>query len=270
MAQRTYAVTGVASGIGAELARNLTQRGDHVIGLDIRETSANLARFIPLDLDDPDSITLAAAQITEPLDGLCNNAGLPPRDGLEQAILQVNFLGTRAFTQAVLPALRSGASIVNIASRAGQGWREGAGQVKRLAALTRRDQLARFIEVEKLDATRCYNLTKEAMILWTLAEAEPMVQRGLRMNTVSPGGIATRILDDFQKAFGAPMVRNVERAGRIGKPEEIADVATFLLSPESFWIKGTDIVTDGGMSAFNLADALDLQRLRMSPVGTAP
>jgi len=269
MAQRTYAVTGVASGIGAELARILTERGDRVIGFDIRETKANLDRFFPLDLDDPDSIIQAAAQITEPLDGLCNNAGLPPRDGLEQAILQVNFLGTRAFTQAVLPALRPGASIVNMASRAGHGWRDGVEQVKRLSLLTRRDQLARFVEVERLDATRCYNLTKEAMILWTLAEAEPMVRRGLRINAVSPGGIATGILGDFQKAFGARMARNVERAGRPGKPEEIAEVAAFLLSPESFWIKGTDIAIDGGMGAFNLSDALDLQGLRMPQEETA-
>jgi NAD(P)-dependent dehydrogenase (short-subunit alcohol dehydrogenase family) len=263
MTQLTFAVTGVASGIGAELARILKTRGARVIGLDIRETRENLDRFIPLDLDDSDSITQAAAAIGEPLDGLCNNAGLPPRAGLEATILQVNFLGTRAFTRAVLPALRDGASIVNMASRAGQGWREGLEQVKRLALLTRRAQLARFIETEKLDATRCYNLTKEAMILWTMAEAEPMVQRGLRINAVSPGGIATGILGDFQKAFGDRMMRNVERAGRPGKPEEIAEVAAFLLSPTSYWIKGADIAIDGGMGAFNLSDALDLQALRL-------
>lgn len=263
MAQLTFAVTGVASGIGAELARILKQRGDRVIGFDIRETQANLDRFIPLDLDDAQSIAEAAAQVGEPLDGLCNNAGLPPRAGLEQTILQVNFLGTRAFTHAVLPWLRPGAAIVNMASRAGHGWREGAEQVRRLALLTHHDQLARFIAQENLDATRCYNLTKEAMILWTLAEAEPMVQRGLRINSISPGGIATGILGDFQKAFGARMTRNVERAGRPGKPEEIAEVAAFLLSPASCWIKGADIAVDGGMGAFNLADAMDLQALRL-------
>lgn len=263
MARRTYAVTGVASGIGAELARILAERGARVIGFDIRETRANLDRFIPLDLDDADSIAEAAAEIAEPLDGLCNNAGLPPRTGLEETILSVNFLGTRAFTRALLPQLRPEASIVNMASRAGFGWREGLEQVKRLALLTRRDQLARFIEVEKLDATRCYNLTKEAMILWTMAETEPMVRRGLRINAVSPGGIATGILGDFQKAFGARMARNVERAGRPGKPEEIAELAAFLLSPVSNWIKGADIAIDGGMGAFNLSDALDLQGLRL-------
>lgn len=269
MAQLTHAVTGVASGIGAELARILKQRGDRVIGFDIRETTENLDRFIPLDLNDPDSIALAAAQVDEPLNGLCNNAGLPPRDGLQETILQVNFLGTRSFTKALLPKLRADASIVNMASRAGHGWREGAEQVKRLGRLTRRDQLAQFIAAEKLDATRCYNLTKEAVILWTVAEAEAMVNKKLRVNSLSPGGIATGILGDFQKAFGKKMARNVERAGRPGKPDEIAEVAAFLLSPASNWIKGTDIAIDGGMGAFNQADVMDLHGLRLPEQETA-
>ncbi|MBR3369468.1 MAG: coniferyl-alcohol dehydrogenase [Rhodobacteraceae bacterium] len=263
MAQSIYAVTGVASGIGAELARLLKDRGDRVIGLDIRETSANIDCFIPLDLDDPQSIIEAAARIDEPLDGLCNNAGLPPRPGLEETILRVNFLGTRAFTHALVPKMRADASIVNMASRAGHGWRDGLEQVKRLGRLSHRDPLERFITHEKLDATRCYNLTKEAIILWTIAEAEAMVSRGLRINSLSPGGISTGILSDFQKAFGDKMMRNVQRAGRPGQPVEIAEIAAFLLSGASNWIKGTDIAIDGGMGAFNQADLMDLHELRL-------
>lgn len=263
MEQLTYAVTGVASGIGADLARLLTARGHRVIGLDIRETAENIDRFIALDLNDPESITQAARAIDVPLDGLCNNAGLPPRDGLEETILQVNFLGTRALTQALLPKFRANASIVNMASRAGHGWRDGVEQVKRLGQLRRRDQLPQFVADERLDATRCYNLTKEAVILWTVAETEAMVQRGLRINSLSPGGIATGILGDFKKAFGAKMARNVERAGRPGQPAEIAEIAAFLLDPASNWIKGADIAIDGGMGAFNQADVMDLHGLRL-------
>jgi len=263
MEKLTYAVTGVASGIGAELARILSDRGHRVIGFDILETAKNTHRFIPLDLNDSESILQAAESVDEPLDGLCNNAGLPPRAGLEETILQVNFLGTRALTHAMLPRLRKDASIVNMASRAGHGWRDGVEQVKRLGQLSHRDQLAQFIADEKLDATRCYNLTKEAVILWTVAEAEAMVRRGVRINSLSPGGIATGILGDFQRAFGAKMARNVERAGRTGRPAEIAEIAAFLLSPASNWIKGADIVIDGGMGAFNQADLMDLHGLRL-------
>ena len=264
MTGSTFAVTGVASGIGAELARILKAQGHMVIGFDIRETQENVDQFIALDLNDADSIAAAARAIETPVDGLCNNAGLPPRAGLEDAILQVNFLGTRAFTDAMLPHLNKGGSVVNMASRAGHGWREGAAQVKRLASLTHRDQLADFIKSEAIDATRCYTLTKEAVILWTVAETEAMIARGLRVNSLSPGGIATGILADFQKAFGDKMVKNVARAGRPGAPEEIAEIAAFLLSPASNWIKGADIAIDGGMGAFNQSDAMDLGSLRLS------
>lgn len=259
----TFAVTGVASGIGAELARILKERGHFVIGLDKRETDRHVDRFIALDLADPGSIDAAAGQIPQGLNGLCNNAGLPPRAGLEATILQVNFLGQRRFTDAVLPALAPGASIVNMASRAGYGWREGMEQVKRLARITGPEVLGRFVAAEGIDATRAYNLSKEAMILWTMAEAEPMIARNLRINSVSPGGVATGILDDFRRAFGPQMARNVERAGRPGKPEEIAQVAAFVLSPDSAWLKGTDIAIDGGMGAFNMSDQMGLGDLAM-------
>ena len=268
MPKLTYAVTGVASGIGAELARILKEQNHHVIGFDIRETSENVDQFIQLDLSNPESIASAAAQVTTPLNGLCNNAGLPPRDGLEAAILQVNFLGTRAFTNAMLDHFAHGASIVNMASRAGHGWREGLEQVKRLGSLTHPDQLAKFIRDEAIDATRCYNLTKEAVILWTIAETEAMLGRGVRVNSLSPGGISTGILGDFQKAFGDKMARNVARAGRPGRAEEIAQIAAFVLSADSHWLKGTDIAIDGGMGAFNHSDAMGLDVLRGSQTGS--
>ena len=263
MTSWTYGVTGVASGIGAELARILKAQGHRVIGFDIQETHDNVDQFIMLDLNDVSSIALAAASIDEPINGLCNNAGLPPRAGLEEVILQVNFLGTRAFTHAMTQRFRTGASIVNMASRAGHGWRDGADQVKRLSAITDKHQLAEFIASEGIDATRCYNLTKEAMILWTVAETEAMGRRGVRINSLSPGGISTGMLGDFQKAFGAQMAKNVARAGRLGAPTEIAEIAAFLLSPASNWIKGADIAIDGGMGAFNQSDAMDLSCLSL-------
>lgn len=258
---KSYAVTGVASGIGAEIARLLSAQGNRVIGFDLTETLQNIERFIPLDLNDPAAITAAADAVDEPLDGLCNNAGLPPRAGLEASILQVNFLGQRQFTQALLPKLRSGGAIANMASRAGAGWRENIAQNKRLAALGTRAQLDGFVTAEGLNATQCYNLSKEAMVLWTAALTEPLIAKGLRANSISPGAVATGILDDFARAFGEKMAHNVARAGRPGTPDEVAEVAVFLLSEQSAWLKGVDIAVDGGMGSFNMADALGLDAM---------
>ncbi|SMX29192.1 3-alpha-hydroxysteroid dehydrogenase/carbonyl reductase [Pelagimonas phthalicica] len=263
MPQSTYAITGVSSGIGAELARILKERGHYVIGFDIATSAEHVDRLIALDLNDPGSIAAATKQLDIPVDGLCNNAGLPPREGLETTILQVNYLGQRDFLKRILPLLKPGASIVNMASRAGQGWRDGVHQVKRLSALSTPKELKDFIAAEGIDATRAYNLSKEALILWSLAETETMIGRGLRINTLSPGAIATGILDDFARAFGDKMARNVERAGRPGNPVEIANVAAFLLSPEANWIKGSDISIDGGMSAFAATEMLDLESLQV-------
>lgn len=263
MSTRTYAVTGVASGIGAEIARILKEQGHRVVGFDLKETAQNIDRFIALDLNDEAAIVDAVVACDEGLDGLCNNAGLPPRDGWEEKLLQVNFLGQRQLTLGLLPRLGPGGSIVNMASRAGAAWRDNLDQNKRLGALRNRSELAAFVAAEGLDATRCYNLSKEAMVLWTMAETEAMLARDLRINSVSPAAISTGILDDFSAAFGEVMAKNVARAGRPGKPEEVAQVAAFLLSPAASWLKGIDLWVDGGKAAFNGADAMGLNAMRL-------
>lgn len=257
-----YAITGVASGIGAALAAQLLARGCRVTGFDVRPPADAAFPCHAVDLADLASVEPALAQAQGPFDGLCNNAGVSPRPGQEAAILTINYFAQRAVTRALLPRLAAGASIVNMASRAGARWRDNIGQVRRLAALDPRD-VAAFVRDERLDAARAYNLSKEALIAWTLAESEPMTARGLRINAVCPGAVATGLLSDFAAAFGEAMARNVARAGRPGRPDEIAAVAAFLLSPDSSWLRGAEIAPDGGMGAFAASDALDLAALRL-------
>lgn len=261
MENQTYAVTGVASGIGADLVRILRASGHRVIGFDIKDASDAVDVFIPLDLNNPASISEAAAALKEPIDGLCNNAGVAPIEGAEALILQVNFLGQRDFTKRVMPRIRKGGAVVNMASRAGHAWMENLEQVKRYANLSGPGDLPDFIASENLAATRCYNLTKEAMILWTQAITEPLFKPDIRAVSLSPGGIATGLLDDFRRAFGDVMASNVARAGRPGRPDEVAHVAAFALSRAAYWLKGVDIPIDGGMGAFNLTDRLGLEYL---------
>jgi len=258
MTHRTYAVTGVASGIGASVAARLTNDGHRVVGLDINQPKIQMAQFIEVDLCDTNAISNAVSQISGNLDGLCNNAGLPPRDGLEEKILQLNFLGVRNLTQLLIPAMNAGASIVNVASRAGHGWQQQVDQIKRLGAINSTTELKQFVETEGIDPTRAYNLSKEAIILWTLAETETLIAKSIRINSVSPGAINTGILADFKRAFGDTVTQNLDRVGRPGSTEEIATTITFLLNPDSRWINGTDVALDGGIGAFNAADRLGL------------
>ncbi|TRZ55735.1 MAG: SDR family oxidoreductase [Rhodocyclaceae bacterium] len=255
------AVTGVATGIGAALVAQLQSAGARVTGFDVALPEKAAFTCHRIDLADLDSIAATVSKVEGPFDGLCNNAGVSPKPGREAMILTVNFFAQRAFTRAVLPKLATGASIVNMASRAGARWRENIEQVKRLFAVDPAADLAAFIRDERIDHVRAYNLSKEAMIVWTLAETEAMTGRNMRINALCPGAVATGLLNDFAAAFGEQMARNVARAGRPGKPEEIAAIAAFLLSPQSAWLRGAEISPDGGMGAFAASDSLGLSAL---------
>ena len=81
-----------------------------------------------------------------------------------------------------------------------------------------------------------------------------MADRGLRMNSVSPAAVSTGILDEF----GDKVANNPKRVGRAGTADEVADVIVFLSRPESHWVRGNDVVIDGGMSAMITAEKLGL------------
>lgn len=252
------ALTGAATGIGAEVAARLKRNGHAVVAFDICEPEKNADRWIRTDMSDPASIEAALAEADGPFDALINNAGVPPRDGNAELVLNINFIGLRQFLNGMLDKLAPEASIVNTASRAGAMWRDNLEEVKALLALASVDELADFVEKRKIDPVRAYNLSKEAVVVMTMAETANMVARGFRMNSVSPAAVTTGIYDDFVAAFGERVAINTARAGRAGTPEEIADLIVFLASPESRWVKGVDVVIDGGIAATIQAEMLGL------------
>ena len=251
------AMTGGATGIGAAIAQKYCDEGHQLTVFDIAQPSAPVEKWVALDLSDPASIDAALAAVDGPFDVLINNAGLPPRDGLKALILKVNFFGFRQFSEGFEEKLAPGAAIVNTASRAGAMWQQNLEQVK---ALMRADLsgLDEFLSDNDIDDTRAYNLSKEAVIVYTMAQTERLIAKDLRMNCVSPAAVSTGILEDFTKAFGPKVVQNIQRAGRPGHPEEIADIILFLASDKSGWIKGQNITPDGGMSAMAMTDMLGL------------
>ncbi|MEM5582112.1 SDR family oxidoreductase [Roseibium sp. AS2] len=250
-------ITGAATGIGAAAVAKLKARGYEITAFDIREPE-DVDLWVKVDMADPAAIETAAARVDGPFDCLINNAGLPPREGLSGSILAVNFLGLVKLTHCLEPKLANGAAIVNTASRAGAGWRENIEQVKRLFAVETVDDLGRFIADERIGHVAAYNLSKEAVIAWGVANTERLIARGLRVNSVSPAAVSTGILDDFATAFGDRMARNVARVGRPGTPAEVADLILFLASEQSSWLKGNDLTIDGGMSALAACDQLGL------------
>ena len=235
-------MSGTAHGIGAACAARLRADGADVDGFDIDATGA-----FRLDLSDPAAV--ATAPLAASYDAMVHAAGLPPRPGQAAAILGVNFLGIRQLTERALPGMAPGGAIAFVASKAAGRWRENLPQVLRFMALPDDADLDRFVADEGIDPVRAYDLSKEALVVWTRANTARLMRLGLRANTISPAPVESRILDDFVAAFGDRATKAFALTDRFGTPDEIAEVAAFLVSPASSWIRSTDIVTDGGLMA---------------------
>lgn len=242
---RRAVVTGGASGIGSAASQRLRAEGWHVTVLDRADPGSNADAWLPFDLDAGS----ARPEFDGPFDALVNAAGLPPRPGTEAKVLRVNFLALRRLTLDLLPSLSEGASIVNVASKAGAKWRENIEQVRRLAAQPSDARLDEFVASEKIGEVRSYDLSKEAVIAWTKAMTAPLIDRSLRMNCVSPAAVDTPILGDFTRAFGERATRGIAMTRRSGTAAEVGDIIAFLASPSSRWIRGCNIETDGGLAA---------------------
>ena len=251
------AITGAATGIGAEVVLKLKNQGHTVTAFDLVEMSQSVDNFTQIDLSDQTSIEEALKNTNGRFDALINNAGIPPRENTEQKILMVNYIGMKTFLDGMLSKLNHGASIVNTSSRAGSMWQENLKQVKRLMQLGV-SELNNFVSKENIDPVRAYNLSKEAVNVLTMSRTEELLTKGLRINSVCPAAVSTDILQDFTNAFGEKVVKNIAKAGRPALPEEIADLILYLISPESGWVKGQNITIDGGMSAIITSDILNL------------
>jgi len=244
---RLVVVTGAASGIGRETAVELRRLGAEVVGVD-RANAEEVDHFLECDLMDPGAIDNLVSELPDDVHGLCNIAGVAPtRPGGE--VLTVNFLALRRLTLGLVPKLADGASIVNLASMAGNGWREHLAQVRELLVADW-ETIGEFVRVHGLDREpRSYFLSKEAVIVWTMQNRWAWRDRGIRMNCVSPGPIETPILPDFLETLGERAQESVRNMDRFGRPSDVVPAIVFLLSDEAAWFRGANLTPDGGMGS---------------------
>lgn len=240
-------MTGAASGIGRETAADLRRRGAVVIGVDVAEAT-EVDEFLEADLSNPDSIDDLVERIPGGVSGVCNIAGVAPTQHGE-LVLRVNTLGLIRLTLGLSSKLSDDASIVNLASMAGNGWRDNLAQVRELLE-TDWDGLGDFVDRHDLAiGPRSYFLSKEAVIVWTMQNRWTWRERGIRMNTVSPGPIDTPILTDFLQTLGDRAQESARNLDRFGTPADVAPTVAFLLSDEARWFRGANLTPDGGMGA---------------------
>ena len=254
-------ITGGSSGMGRECCNLLSGIADEIVIIDIMEPNIKDVTWIKADFTDVDTLHELEHELVGNFDVLINSAGLPPRESKELDILLVNFMALRKVSEIIIPKMNPGSSIVNLASKAGSNWKENLPQIKRLIPIANLSDLASFCKREELNHVRAYDLSKEAVIVWTIASCEGLKQKDIRINSVSPAAIETRILDDFISAFGERAAQMINRIGRPGTPQEVAEVIMFLISNKSNWITGIDLPVDGGTSAVVNCIQLDLSQL---------
>lgn len=255
---RRAVVTGCASGIGAHVTRQLTELGAHVIGLDAREPTFGVDEFHQVDLADTASIDGAVASLGSRVDALFNVAGVSSGIGDPLLVVTVNFLGLRHFTEALIPMMPSGSSVVSVSSLAAADYLDHRQDV---APLLNTETMAEGVDWCRRHPDALigggYRLSKEAVILYTMKSAATLGARGIRINCTGPGVTETPILDQLRSAYGQEYLDDIPKPlGRVAEPDEQASVLVFLNSQAASYISGQVIWVDGGTVGATIADRL--------------
>jgi 3-oxoacyl-[acyl-carrier protein] reductase len=246
-AGRRAVVCGSSRGIGRAIALGLAAggadvsicaRGAAALEATRREIAAfgHAAHAAPCDLSDGGQISTyitAAAEALGGIDILVNNAsgfGTTDDEAGWSASFSVDMMAVVRASQAALPWLENAeaAAIVSVSS------------ISAMRASTR---------------SAPYGAIKAAVIHYTASQAAALARKGIRVNAVAPGSI------EFpgggwekRREQGSPLYDQVKAAipfGRLGTPQEVADVVLFLASPAARWIVGQTIVVDGGQLLFS-------------------
>ncbi|MHC9297362.1 coniferyl-alcohol dehydrogenase [Mycobacterium sp. LTG2003] len=251
-------VTGCASGIGAEVTRQLRELGARVTGLDLRAPEQMPDTFTELDLADPVAVDRAARAIDGPVDALFNVAGVSSGIGDPRLVVRINFLGTRQFTEAVADRIARGGSITLVSSLAASAYRENRAITTGLLHTGSVDEGLRWCdEHPEALADGGYRLSKEATILYVMSKTAELGSRGIRINCTAPGVTETPILDQLRSAYGQQYLDSFTTPlGRNSEAGEQAALLVFLGSAAASYITGQVVWADGGILAKREADLI--------------
>ncbi|MDK3019271.1 3-oxoacyl-[acyl-carrier-protein] reductase [Pseudodonghicola flavimaris] len=237
---KTALITGASGGIGGEIAKALHGAGA-TVGLSgtreapLQELAAELgerAVVLPCNLSDPAAVEALPKQAAEAMGGvdiLVNNAGIT-RDNLFmrmsddewQSVLDVNLTAAMKLSKGVLRGMMKArwGRIVNITSVVGATGNPGQGN---------------------------YAAAKAGLVGMSKSLAYEVASRGITVNAVAPGFIATAMTDKLNDEQKAKINAQIP-AGRMGQPEEIAAAVLYLASPEAAYVTGATLHVNGGMA----------------------
>lgn len=231
-------ITGGAAGLGADVARTLSEAGYRIgifdLGAErVAEAASQLENAVGIEADvtSPDQVAAAFDAFGEVPDLLVNNAGIVRFGAMEEQSVQdyidvvnVNLLGSCFCARAIAPAMmnRGSGHIINFTSINGVHPAPGVG---------------------------LYGPTKAAMANMTQAMAIEWGPRGIRVNAIAPGMIDAGM---SKPIFENPKVRATRGGGvplrSLGEAADIAEAVLFLDSDGAKYISGHELVVDGGVS----------------------
>lgn len=228
---KTALITGISRGIGKAITEKLISDGYFVYGtylmgereeaVRIQEATGNL-EILEVDFRDRSKLLDVVKSLNQhQFDAIVNNAGMIEFEsfpntsiGVWDDTFQVNVTAALMICTGLHQNVRNAGSIVNISSVDGL--------------------IGSFSSI-------AYSASKSALINLTKSLAVNLGQRGIRVNTVAPGWINTGMstIASYEAADICPLGRN-------GKPEEVAEVVSFLISDKASFISGATIIVDGG------------------------
>ncbi len=230
-------ITGASGGMGKTHTQACLDQGSYVVLTDVVEPSDLVAServsFVKADVSRSEDWQKLVGEIDKQhgrLDGLVNNAGILKTHSLEQTsedefdrIISINQKGVFLGMKYCLPLLEKSESpsIVNISSTAG------------------------LVGIGECFA---YSASKFAVRGMTKAAAVELADKGIRVNSVHPGDTLTPMIEGLSDSAAVPDVSHIP-LGRFAQPEEISQAVTFLLSDQSSYMTGTEIIVDGGYTA---------------------
>jgi len=247
--RKTALITGASRGLGRSTALHLARAGVDVVGTYVAAKDAadslveevraagSRAVVLPLDVRDSSSFPAFVEQLQhalrdelgrETLDALVNNAGTSLHESFATTteeqfdeVVDVHLKAPFFLTQALLPLLADGARVVNISTG--------------LVRIT-------------MPGSAAYAAAKGAVEVLTRYQAQELGARGIRVNVVAPGAVATdfsggMVRDDPRVG---EMVREVTALGRLAEPDDIGAAVALLLADGFGWASGAKIELTGG------------------------
>ncbi|MGV9672272.1 SDR family oxidoreductase [Gordonia sp. NPDC003504] len=265
--QRDVVVIVGTGGMGMAIARR-QGGGRRVLLSDFNETAldAHVATLKaegfdvsghPVDVSSTDSVSALVEQATGlgPVTQVVHTAGLSPVQASAEAILHVDLLGVAVSLEAFGRVIAPGGTGVAIASMAGHMFPPlPADQVTALATTAVADllELPALGGEVRTNPALAYGIAKQANHIRVRAAARTWGARGARINSISPGVIATAMgQEELAGPSGEAMRAMIASSGtgRVGTADDIAAAAAFLLGPDSSFVTGTDLLVDGGVVA---------------------